>query len=96
MIITPTYLERKLAKTLGAYHVEAVDWSDGCKCRYSLLVVHDGFEGQGLLERHQSVYGYLREELVQIHALQLKTWTREQYLNEAKLLETSAQSTIEH
>lgn len=30
---------------LGAIHVEAEDLSDGCGSKFSLIVVHDGFEG---------------------------------------------------
>ena len=37
------------------------------------------FEGVPLLERHRMVNDALREEMKQIHALSLKTWTPEQW-----------------
>lgn len=33
------------AQELGAIHVEAEDLSDGCGSKFSVIVVHDGFEG---------------------------------------------------
>jgi stress-induced morphogen len=59
--------------------VEAVDLSDGCGSKFSVIVVHDGFEGKCLLDRQRSVNDCLKEEMKQIHALQMKTWTRVQY-----------------
>ncbi|KAG7395888.1 hypothetical protein PHYBOEH_003092 [Phytophthora boehmeriae] len=78
-VVTPAQLENKIRRELGAVLVEAVDLSDGCGSKFSLVVVHAGFEGQGLLERQRRVNDCLKEEMTRIHALQMKTWTPAQY-----------------
>ncbi|KAI9914401.1 hypothetical protein PsorP6_007372 [Peronosclerospora sorghi] len=78
-MVTPAQLEAKIRHELGAVLVEAVDLSDGCGSKFSLVVVHEGFEGQSLLERQRRVNDCLKEEMTRIHALQMKTWTPSQY-----------------
>ncbi|KAF1774178.1 hypothetical protein JG687_00005602 [Phytophthora cactorum] len=78
-MVTPTQLETKIRREIGAALVEAVDLSDGCGSKFSLVVVHEGFEGQSLLERQRRVNDCLKEEMTHIHALQMKTWTPAQY-----------------
>ena len=48
---------------------------------FQVLVVSPSFEGKGLVDQHQMVYGALRESLgsERIHALSLKTYTPEQW-----------------
>ncbi|TMW67143.1 hypothetical protein Poli38472_012259 [Pythium oligandrum] len=96
-VVTPSHLEAKLRSDLGALYVEASDLSDGCGQKFSLVVVHDGFEGQSLLDRQRRVNECLKEEMTRIHALQMKTWTRAQY--EQKMQQpvpTSSQTTGEN
>lgn len=45
-VVTPAQLETKIRQEIGAALVEAVDLSDGCGSKFSLVVVHEGFEGQ--------------------------------------------------
>ena len=45
-MVTPAQLEIKIREKIGAMLVEAVDLSDGCGSKFSLVVVHEGFEGQ--------------------------------------------------
>ncbi|CAI5721035.1 unnamed protein product [Hyaloperonospora brassicae] len=78
-VVTPAQLEAKIRQDIGATLVEAVDLSDGCGSKFSLVVVHEGFEGQSLLERQRRVNDCLKEEMTRIHALQMKTWTPVQY-----------------
>ncbi|KAG6970351.1 hypothetical protein JG688_00004907 [Phytophthora aleatoria] len=83
-MVTPTQLETKIRREIGAALVEAVDLSDGCGSKFSLVVVHEGFVGrcgggQSLLERQRRVNDCLKEEMTHIHALQMKTWTPAQY-----------------
>ncbi|KAG3110126.1 hypothetical protein PI124_g12065 [Phytophthora idaei] len=78
-MVTPTQLETKIRREIGAALVEAVDLSDGCGSKFSLVVVHEGFKGQSLLERQRRVNDCLKEEMTHIHALQMKTWTPAQY-----------------
>jgi len=45
-------------------------------------VVSENFEGKGLVERHQAVYGALGDAMrARVHALTLKTLTPSQYQN---------------
>jgi stress-induced morphogen len=44
-VVTPAQLESKIRREIGAALVEAVDLSDGCGSKFSLVVVHEGFEG---------------------------------------------------
>jgi len=48
---------------------------------FQVLVVSPAFEGKGLVDQHQMVYGVLREALgsERIHALALKTYTPDQW-----------------
>jgi stress-induced morphogen len=77
--ITQEHIEAKLREGLSASFVRAVDESDGCGAKFRVCVVSAAFEGQGLLQRHRSVNALLRDELTHIHALQLKTYTPEQF-----------------
>ncbi|OWZ07956.1 hypothetical protein PHMEG_00019580 [Phytophthora megakarya] len=88
-VVTPAQLEAKIRREIGAALVEAVDLSDGCGSKFSLVVVHAGFEGQPLLERQRRVNDCLKEEMTRIHALQMKTWTPAQY-------EQKTQKTLPH
>ncbi len=60
-------------------HVEVVD-ARGTGDHFNAIVVSESFEGISLVKQHQMVYktleGYLTKE---IHALQLKTLTRDQW-----------------
>ncbi|GLD96793.1 hypothetical protein PINS_up005476 [Pythium insidiosum] len=82
-----------MAQELGATFVEAVDLSDGCGQKFSVIVVHDGFEGLSLLDRQRRVNECLKEEMTRIHALQMKTWTASQYEQKMKQPVPSAEST---
>jgi acid stress-induced BolA-like protein IbaG/YrbA len=49
---------------------------------FEALVVSESFEGKGLVERHQAVYGALGDAMkARIHALTLKVMTPNQYQN---------------
>ncbi|KAJ0401547.1 hypothetical protein P43SY_007261 [Pythium insidiosum] len=91
--VTPSHLETKLRAELGATYVEAVDLSDGCGQKFSVIVVHDGFDGKSLLDRQRQVNECLKEEMTRIHALQMKTWTTSQYEQKMKQPVPGAAST---
>jgi len=69
-------LRQKLA---GVKHVEVSDVSGGCGAKFELLVVADAFEGVALLDRHRLVNTALQEELRNIHALSMRTYTSKQW-----------------
>jgi acid stress-induced BolA-like protein IbaG/YrbA len=53
---------------------------EGDGTHFEAIVVYSGFEGKGLLERHQMVYSALGDAMRErIHALSLKTYTPEQW-----------------
>jgi stress-induced morphogen len=59
--------------------VEVRDMTGGGD-HFEALVVSGRFEGMGLIERHQAVYGALGDAMrAQVHALSLKTLTPSQY-----------------
>ncbi|KAL3662795.1 hypothetical protein V7S43_012197 [Phytophthora oleae] len=94
-VVTPAQLETKIRREIGAALVEAADLSDGCGSKFSLVVVHEGFEGQSLLERQRRVNDCLKEEMTRIHALQMKTWTPAQYEQKTQQKLPNSQSTGE-
>lgn len=76
---TPQYLEEKLTEKLEASFVKAVDESDGCGGKFSVIVVSEQFKGKGLLQRHRLVNTALAEELKIIHAFSQTNYTPEQW-----------------
>ncbi len=62
-------------------HVEVMD-TTGTKDHFSALVVAEAFAGKSMVQQHQMVYNTLVNYLTnEIHALQLKTMTQEQWKN---------------
>ncbi|XP_030371028.1 bolA-like protein 2 [Scaptodrosophila lebanonensis] len=72
-------LEDKLKEQLQAQYVRAVDESDGCGGKFSVIVVSELFRGKPLLQKHRLVNKALAEELQQIHAFSQKTYTPEEW-----------------
>eukprot|EP00581_Thalassiosira_minuscula_P023396 CAMPEP_0184412714 /NCGR_PEP_ID=MMETSP0738-20130409/6675_1 /TAXON_ID=385413 /ORGANISM="Thalassiosira miniscula, Strain CCMP1093" /LENGTH=92 /DNA_ID=CAMNT_0026771287 /DNA_START=24 /DNA_END=302 /DNA_ORIENTATION=+ len=65
----------------NALECSIVDNSDGCGAKLELTVVSNTFEGMGLLKRHREIQNHLKEKglFEEIHALQIKAWTGEQW-----------------
>ncbi|XP_037947012.1 protein BOLA2 [Teleopsis dalmanni] len=76
---TPEYLEGKLKSALGAQVVHAIDESDGCGAKFSVIVVSEQFRGKTLLQKHKMVNSALSAELKEIHAFSQKTYTPEEW-----------------
>lgn len=51
----------------------------GQDSHFKLVLVSPAFAGQSLVKRHQTVYGVLQEEMQQLHALALHTFTPEEW-----------------
>ncbi|XP_042337817.1 bolA-like protein 2 [Plectropomus leopardus] len=80
MAFTVDYIREKLMKELEAVHVEVEDTSSNrCAASFKVLVVSSQFEGKPLLQRHRMVNNCLAKELEQIHAIEQKTLTPEQW-----------------
>lgn len=64
-----------------ALECNIVDHSDGCGAKLELTVVSNTFEGMPLIKRHREVQNHLKEKglFEEIHALQIKAWTGEQW-----------------
>ena len=74
-------LRQMIERGLPGAHVEVQDTTGGGD-HFEALVVSDKFEGKGLVERHQVVYGALGDAMrARVHALVLKTLTPAQYEN---------------
>uniref|UniRef100_A0A7S2TV98 BolA-like protein n=1 Tax=Lotharella oceanica TaxID=641309 RepID=A0A7S2TV98_9EUKA len=81
-----------LAKVLkervkGLEQCIVVDTSGGCGAMFELYLVTKEFEGVALLERHRMIQNTLKEELKEIHALSMKTWTPAQWEKKKHKLE---------
>ena len=79
-MISPDEIKSTLDKALPGSTIEIQDLTGGGD-HFQVLIVSSSFEGKGLLDQHQMVYGALRESLgnERIHALALKTYTPEQW-----------------
>lgn len=68
-------VRQMIERGLPGASVEVVDTTGGGD-HFEALVVSDQFEGKGLVQRHQIVYGALGDAMrARIHALTLKTLT---------------------
>lgn len=78
--MAPDEIKTILEKALPDSMVEVQDMTGGGD-HFQVFVVSSSFEGKGLVDQHQMVYGALREAMgsERIHALALKTFTPEQW-----------------
>ena len=79
-MINTAEIEATLDKALPGCTVNVRDLTGG-EDHFQVLVVSSFFDGKGLVEQHQMVYGALKDALgsERIHALALKTFTPEQW-----------------
>ena len=79
-MISPDEIKTTLENALPGATIAVQDLTGGGD-HFQVLVVSPSFEGKGLVDQHQMVYGALRESLgsERIHALSLKTYTPEQW-----------------
>lgn len=80
-MVTPDEIKALIQQGLSDAQV-VVQGDDGT--HFAALVVSDEFEGKSTLARHRMVYATLGERMGrEIHALSLKTLTREQAADQA-------------
>ena len=79
-MLEPAELERRIRAALPGAQVEVRDLT-GTGDHFEARVAAPGFEGLGMLDQHQAVYGPLRDLLDSgaLHALALKTYTLDQW-----------------
>eukprot|EP00892_Ulva_mutabilis_P003367 jgi/Ulvmu1/1401/UM011_0129.1 len=71
MAVTAAQIQEKLISKLEAVAVDVQDTSGGCGASFSVSVVSPQFEGMKLIARHRAINSALKEEIQQIHALQI-------------------------
>lgn len=81
-------IEKKLSEALDLNHMEVVNESHNhsvpanSETHFKVTLVSAGFEGVGLVKRHQQIYGLLKAELAGgVHALALHTYTQQEWLD---------------
>jgi len=78
-------ISNKIAAAVPALHLEVVNESSnhnvppGSESHFKIVLVSPEFEGLSLLKRHQRINAVLRDELQQIHALALHTYTEPEW-----------------
>lgn len=79
-MISAGEIKLTLERALPGSTIEVQDLTGGGD-HFQVFIVSQSFEGKGLVDQHQMVYGALREAMGsdRIHALALKTFTPEQW-----------------
>lgn len=75
-MISPHQVEEMIKAEIPDAQVQVQDLTGGGD-HYQVTVVSPQFEGKGLVQQHQLIYGALRQAMSSeaIHALALKTYT---------------------
>jgi acid stress-induced BolA-like protein IbaG/YrbA len=75
-MISPSQVEAMIKAGLPDAQVQVQDLTGGGD-HYQVTVISSQFEGKGLVQQHQLVYGAVRQAMSSeaIHALSLKTYT---------------------
>ena len=81
--ISVAELEEKIKSRLEAEYVKVVDVSDGCGQAFEVVIVSYLFQGKATLQRHRLVNEKLKEEIAAVHAFSQKTYTPEQWKEQA-------------
>ncbi len=77
-MISPDQVESMIKAGIPDAQIQIQDLTGGGD-HYQVIVVSSQFEGKGLVQQHQIVYGAVRQAMSSeaIHALSLKTYTPE-------------------
>ena len=89
-------VEGKLKAGLSPLHIEVINESprhavpEGSESHFRVVLVSEKFRGLSTVQRHQMVYGLLKEELSgPIHAFSQHTFTPEEWLKKGRPLPNS-------
>lgn len=79
-MISPDDIKLTLENALPGSTIQVQDLTGGGD-HFQVVIVSPSFEGKGMVEQHQMVYGALKEAMgsQRIHALALKTYTPDQW-----------------
>ncbi|BCK87937.1 acid stress protein IbaG [Sideroxyarcus emersonii] len=78
-MVTPENVSSYIQQGLECEYIDV----DGDGRHFEAVIVSKAFEGKGMLQQHQLVYRALGDRMEQIHALSMKTFTPEQWANQA-------------
>ena len=74
------YIKQKLEEFFSNKDLLKVVDINGNGDHYSVLVISDKFINMSLIERHKVIYGIFDKEITnEIHAMQIKTYTHEEW-----------------
>jgi len=79
MPLTDIQMKEILQQRIKTEEVIVEDQSGGCGAKFSAIIISKDFEGKSLLERHRMVNDAIKDEMKDIHAFSMKTWTPEQW-----------------
>jgi stress-induced morphogen len=71
--VTKAEIENKLMKNIQISKLDVIDTSGGCGASFSVKIKSPDFNGMNIISMHRKVNEILKDELKDIHALQLKT-----------------------
>ena len=75
----PESVKELIANGIPDAKIEVID-TTGTKDHFSAIVISSSFEGLSLIDQHKQVYKAVGEHMTkEIHALQLKTFSPEQW-----------------
>ena len=75
----PESVKELIANAIPDAKIEVID-TTGTKDHFSAVVISSSFEGLSLIDQHKQVYKAVGEHMTkEIHALQLKTFSPEQW-----------------
>ncbi len=85
-MVVQSEIERKLAESIDAMHLEVINESSnhnvppGSESHFKVVVVSEDFAGQSLVARHRKINEILADELAsKIHALAIHTYTEQEW-----------------
>ncbi|KAI9103104.1 bola protein [Phlyctochytrium arcticum] len=66
-------IHEKLARELKATKLVVSDISGGCGSMYAIQVTSPEFKGQSLIKQHRMVTELLKDDIKEMHGIQIKT-----------------------
>lgn len=80
-----TQIDQRIKGEVDAYYMTLENESymhnvpEGSESHFKLVLVTDSFKGKRLIQRHQFVYGILKEEMPKIHALTMHLYSSKEW-----------------
>ncbi len=78
MKVTPENVKAYIQQGLECEHIEV----EGDGRHFDAVIVSKAFEGKGMLQQQRLVFQVLGDKMEIIHALSMKTYTPEQWMNQ--------------